>query len=199
MKIKKGLLASSVFLLLLLSFHIAHIRFFPVDVVFYAAIFDGFLASLATSGIVFLSRYFSLYNLFEKIQMATIWILTSYAFAISVPTVIDRSLSFYILEKLQQRGGGIQLSSFEEVFTKEYVKEHRLVDVRLTEQQASGTIVINDDGCVKLTEFGQKLASFSSYYRNNFLPKKRLLMGEYSDDLTEPFRNSSDIVIYKCQ
>lgn len=41
--------------------------------------------------------------------------LLAYGFAISVPTVIDRSLSMYILEKLQQRGGGIQLAAFDTV------------------------------------------------------------------------------------
>lgn len=197
MKIKKGLIAFSVFLFLLLVFYIIHIKFFRVNVVFYAAIFDGLLASLVAAGILFKVQYFSLYNVFEKVQMAVIWVLVSYTFAISIPTVIDRSLSFYILEKLQQRGGGIRLSGFEDVFTKEYVKEHRLVDVRLTEQQSSGTIIIQD-GCVKLTERGEKLARISSYFRRNFLPKQRLLMGEYTDDLTDPFRESDSRSDYVC-
>jgi hypothetical protein len=127
-----------------------------------------------------------------------IWLLAGYAFAISVPTVIDRSLSFYILEKIQQRGGGIKLDSFEQVFTQEYVKEHRLVDVRLTEQLESGTIQINN-GCVKLTEKGNRLASFSRAFRQNLLPKQRLLMGKYSDDLTNPFRNSLSESDYTCR
>ena len=111
--------------------------------------------------------------------------------------MIDRSLSFYILEKIQQRGGGIKFDAFEQVFTNEYVKEHRLVDVRLTEQQQSGTIVINA-GCVKLTAWGNTLATASRYFRGHFLPKQRLLMGEYTDALTDPFRNSSTQSDYAC-
>ena len=175
-----------------------HIKFFRVNVVFYTAIFDGVLASFIATVLLFKMRYFSLFNRFERIQMAIIWILAGYVFAISIPTVIDRSLSFYILEKLQQRGGGIQHVSFEQVFTKEYVKEHRLVDVRLTEQQSSGTITIKD-GCVKLTERGSILANFSRFFRRNMLPKQRLLMGEYTDDLTDPFRHSEKAVDYECQ
>jgi hypothetical protein len=125
------------------------------------------------------------------------WLLLGYGFAISVPTVIDRSLSFYILEKIQQRGGGIKFDSFDRVFTQEYVKEHRLVDVRLTEQQQSGTITIKD-GCVKLTDWGNKIATSSRFFRAHFLPTQRLLMGQYSDSLTDPFRNSSEINDYKC-
>ena len=198
MKIKKGLFATGIFIVLLLIVYIIHIKYFRVNVVFYSAIFDGVLASVVATVILIKIPYFSLFNLFERFQMAMIWILASYAFAISVPTVIDRSLSFYILEKLQQRGGGIKYSRFEEVFTKEYLKEHRLVDVRLTEQQDSGTIIIQD-GCVKLTERGNRLANFSRYFRLNFLPKQRLLMGEYTDDLTDPFRYSEKILGYMCE
>jgi len=192
MKIKKALLASGIFLALLLAFYLIHIKYFRVNVVFYSAMLDGLLASVFAAIILFKSKSFSIFNVFEKVQMAAIWILLGYAFAISIPTVIDRSLSFYILEKLDQRGGGIQLASFEDVFTKEYVKEHRLVDVRLTEQQESGTIIIQD-GCVKLTERGKRLAGFSRYFRKNFLPKQRLLMGEYTDSLTDPFRSSGNV------
>jgi len=198
MKIIRALLASIVFLFMLLTLYIIHINFFQVDVVFYSALLDGVLATILVSIILFKTRYFELFNYFEKIQMSIIWLMLGYAFAISVPTVIDRSLSFYILEKLQQRGGGIKITSFEEVFTKEYVKEHRLVDVRLTEQQMSGTIVIQN-GCVKLTKRGQFLARFSRYFRQNFLPKQRLLAGEYTDDLTDPFRQSNSVSDYKCK
>jgi hypothetical protein len=167
-------------------------------VVFYSAIFDGVLASATATISLFKTRYFNIFNSFERIQMAVIWLLAGYIFAISVPTVIDRSLSFYILEKLQQRGGGIKLSSFEEVFTKEYVKEHRLVEVRLTEQQSSGTVII-EDGCVKLTKRGENIANFSRYFRKHFLPKQRLLMGEYTDDLVDPFQHSVNSTSYECK
>lgn len=195
MKIVRALAASLLFVLLLLATYYLHIRFFTVNVVFYAAIADGLIAAVLTGLVMSPSRHF---NGFEKLQMVVIWMLCGYAFAISVPTVIDRSLSFYILEKLQQRGGGIQQSRFADVFTQEYLKEHRLVDVRLTEQLQSGTIVI-ENGCVKLTDKGRSLASASRYFRQNFLPKQRLLMGQYSSDLTDPFRHSADITDYQCQ
>jgi hypothetical protein len=195
MKIFRALLATALFVLLLLATYYIHIRFFTVNVVFYAAIADGVIAALLTGLIVSASRTF---NGFEKLLLVVIWLISGYCFAISVPTVIDRSLSFYILEKIQQRGGGIQQSRFADVFTKEYLKEHRLVDVRLTEQMESGTIVIQD-GCVKLTDKGQKLAATSRYFRQHFLPKQRLLMGQYSSDLTDPFRQSAEAVDYQCQ
>ena len=198
MKYLKLVIATAVYALLLLVIYVLHVRFVPVNVVFYSAILDVVLATLLAVMLTTTVRWFNAFTRFETLQLCCIWLLLGYSFAISVPTVVDRSLSFYILEKLQQRGGGIKLEAFDQVFTQEYVKEHRLVDVRLTEQQQSGTVEIKD-GCVKLTAWGQTIASGSRYFRTHFLPKQRLLMGTYSDDLTDPFRNSVERADYRCQ
>ena len=197
MKITRAFFASGIFLFLVIGFYLVHMKYFQVDVVFYSAIFDGILAAIVTTAIIWKLQYFKHFNNFEKFQLSVIWLLTGYALAISVPTVLDRSLSFYILEKIEQRGGGIRLDTFEAVFTEEYAAEHRLADVRLTEQLESGTIII-DNGCVKITALGENLASFSRFFRQNFLPKKRLLMGKYTDALTDPFREERKDITYRC-
>lgn len=198
MKLLRALNASLLFFTVLVATYYHHVRYFRVDVVFYAAIADVMVATIITSLLLFGLRYFRVLGTFEKFQLALLWLAVGYSLAITFPAVIDRSLSFYILEKLQQRGGKIRLDSFERVFTHEYLKEHRLIDVRLTEQMESGTIVIKD-GCVLLTEKGDSIAKFSHYFRAHWLPKRRLLMGEYSDDLTNPFRNSEAYDGYLCE
>jgi hypothetical protein len=197
MKLLRACIATCTYLLVLVFVYYLHVTYFKVNVVFYAAIMDAMVAVIAVALILFGCRYFKIFGYFEKIQLVLIWCLIGYALAISIPTVIDRSLSFYILEKLEQRGGGIKHSEFEQVFTQEYVHEHRLVDVRLTEQLASGTIVIKN-GCVLLTDKGAQLAHLSRYFRQHWLPKNRLLMGVYSDDLTDPFRDSRVTKDYQC-
>ena len=198
MKLIRAILASVLFAVVLIVAYGIHVTYFRVDFVFYAAIADGIIAA-AIAGILLLTiGYFRILSGFEKLQLIVIWLISGYAIAISVPAVIDRSLSFYILEKLQQRGGGIKQDSFEQIFTQEYVKEHRLVDVRLTEQLQSGTIII-ENGCVKLTEKGERVANFSRYFRKHWLPKERLLMGKYADDLIDPFRSSTASPNYACK
>jgi len=103
---------------------------------------------------------------FGLVVLVVIWALGGYAFAITGPALFDRSLSFYILEKLQQRGGGILESRMGDVFKEEYMPEFRLIDVRLTEQLQSGTIAI-DNGCVKLTPRGKRLATLSRFIRTH--------------------------------
>lgn len=198
MKYLKFIIALFLYALILFITYWTHVLFFKVNVVFYGAIVDGIIAVFFTIVILSRCKLLNDFNTFEKIQLVLIWLLVGYSFAISVPTVIDRSLSFYTLEKLRQRGGGIQLLAFESVYAHEYMKEHRLVDVRLTEQVQSGTIVI-ENGCVKLTKWGNALAIASKYFRNHFLPQQRLLMGEYSSDLTDPFKNSESNVNYLCR
>ncbi|AOA71162.1 MULTISPECIES: hypothetical protein [Stenotrophomonas] len=194
--LRNALLLTALYVALLLGIHFLHVRFFSVDVVFYAAIGDAVLAAVL-AGLLLLLPALRRFTLTEKVLLVLVWLLGGYAFAISVPTVIDRSLSFYILEKLDQRGGGIRQDAFQDVFTKEYMVEHRLVDVRLTEQESSGTIHI-ENGCVLLTDKGRRVAGMSRFYRQHFLPKQRLLLGKYSDDLTDPFRHSRQDVTYQC-
>ena len=189
---------SLLFALLACAVYYVHVRFFKVDVVLYSAALDASLAAAAMTLVLFVRREFGMFSSHEKAQLGIIWLLAGCLAALGLPTIIDRSLSFYILEKLQQRGGAIAQARFEEVFTKEYVKEHRLVDVRLTEQQVSGTIVI-ENGCVKLTDRGRRLAEFSRFFRTHLLPKHRLLAGAYTDDLTDPFRHSDADVTYRCK
>jgi hypothetical protein len=198
MKLLIALGLTLAFVVLLLAVYYLHVLFFPVEVVLYSAVLDGIVATLAVALMLWLLRRRLPFTGFEKLLLILVWALGGYAFAISVPTVLDRSLSFYILEKLDERGGGIKLASIPDVFTQEYINEFRLVDVRLTEQLQSGTITI-DNGCVKLTDRGRRIAEVSSFIRKNLLPKHRLLMGQYTDALTDPFAGAGQKMGYECQ
>lgn len=171
------------------AIYLVHIYWFNVGVIFYAVIEDAVIALLLTGAAVFFTRSRLPFNCFELALLFMIWLIGGYAAAISGPTVIDRSLSFYILEKLQQRGGGIREDAIARVFVEEYMPEFRLVDVRLTEQQQSGTVEIVN-GCVRLTEKGERLATFSHFVRQHLLAQHRLLAGVYTDALVDPFKNS---------
>jgi hypothetical protein len=186
------------FLVLMAAFYLVHVWLLPVTVVLYAAVVDGLLAAAATVAIMLSLRHRLPLGAFEQFLLGSLWLLAAYTVAISVPTVLDRSLSFYILEKIQQRGGGIRADRLADVFVNEYMPEFRLVDVRLTEQIESGTVIL-ENGCVRLTPRGQALASFSRFFRVNLLPKQRWLLDENTDALVDPFANSKKGVMgYEC-
>jgi hypothetical protein len=197
MKIRYALVSTLIFLAILFLIYYIHVTYLRVNVVFYASIADAMISTSLMGLILFIFSRFNIFTQLEKLQLIIIWLLLGYSLAISLPTVIDRSLSFYILEKLQQRGGGIKLSAFENIFKDEYVKEHHLIEVRITEQEESKTLEIKN-GCVLLTKKGNFIATSSRFFRKNFLPKQRLLMGKYSDELTDPFRNGKSNKSYTC-
>lgn len=198
-KILRLLAATFVYLVLTGLVWMAFVHLVRVNVVFYSALGAAMVAALLHTVLCLATPMLRGFRGFEVFQHLVSCMLIGYILAISVPTVLDRSLSFYILEKLQQRGGGIRLSHFEQVFTEEYMREHRLVDVRLTEQAESGTISIEGD-CVRLTPKGDRLASFSRYFRQQWLPRKRLLRDEYTHVLTDPFAHGvQPSVDYTCQ
>jgi hypothetical protein len=189
-KISQWLWLTVLFVVLFFVVYLIHSWYFKVNVVFYAALIDAIIAVSITSIFIFFGSFSHKILVTEKLLLLLIWALLGYSIAISVPTVVDRSLSFYILEKLEQRGGSIRQSAFEDIFRREYMIEHRLMDVRLTEQLESGTITISEQ-CVRLTETGRLIAKSSSWIRQHLLPKQRQILGEYSDALTNPIQNSS--------
>ena len=186
------------YIVILLATYYINIRFFRVNVVGFTAIIDGVIATVLAGALLFLLKWFRAMEKFERVLLVVIYLLGGFGFAIAIPTVVDRSLSLYILQKLDQRGGGIKEDQIEWVFVNEYVPEDRLVDVRLTEATQSGTVVIKD-GCVILTEKGRLLADFSTWFHEYMLPKQRLLNGQYTDDLTNTFRNSVPSPGYECK
>ncbi len=168
-----------------------------VNVVFYSALWAALISFIIYIIIINIFEVLDDWSKFERFQHLISCLFLGYIIAITIPTIIDRSLSFYILEKLQQRGGGIQKSKINYIFTDEYMRESRLVDIRLTEQMESGTLII-DNGCIKLTSKGERIASFGNFFRLHLLPKKRLLMGKYTNELINPFSRSDSNPDYLC-
>ena len=181
---------------MLIVIYTIYINQFNVNVLLYSSLFCV-LISLAIATIFLFSIKVKYVNFFEKILILIICALTGYSLVLSLPTVIDRSLSFYILEKLDQRGGGIKVDKMDIVFTKEYLKEHRLIDIRLTEQLKTKTVII-DKNCLRLTSKGKKVVLFSTIFRQYFLPKQRLIRDKYTDELISPLDNETDIPDYLC-
>ena len=177
--------------------YFVHINYFYVDVIFYSALFDVLISIILTYIVCFnFLRFFSLTK-FELFQSSLICCLIGYCVAITGPALVDRSLSFYILEKIRQHDGSVRVDKLEDIFIYDYVDEYSLVSVRMTEQTESGTLVIRD-GCLHLTNLGYIMTSASMFIRKNLLAKNRLLGEEYTDKLTDPLKDSIIKEEYKC-
>lgn len=191
------LISTLAYLLIYIFVYLIHINYFKVDVILYAAVFDSVISVFILATISFLLKIYKNHSKFETFQTYVIFFLIGYSISLSLPAVIDRSLSFYILEKINAHNESVNLSSMNDIFTNDYMDEYKLIEIRITEQLASGTITI-EDGCINLTSKGKFIADSSSFFRKNFLAKKRLILDEYSDALTDPLGDSSINVNYLC-
>ena len=176
----------------------AHFQWLPVSVILYACVVD---AAFATIAVLLAYRLFwwprTSLSPTEAALTAIAANLLVLLYAVMGPTVIDRSLSIYIVQKIDMRGGEVAQAAMPDIFVKEYMPEFRLVDVRLTEQVNSGTVTI-EGGCIRLTGKGRTLSRFAGFYRRNFLPQRRSLMGEITDQLTDPFKGAKQVVDTTC-
>jgi len=194
------LLALSIFLYfaIFLVTYLVHINFFEVQVILYSALLDAFIALIIFVVIsISLKNKLNL-NYFESLLIILLLSLIGYSLSLSLPTVIDRSLSFYFLEKIEQHNGSIEKASMRDIFINDYIDEYKLVEIRITEQLESGTIQL-DGSCISLTKRGYLIAKFSDFFRKNLLANNRLILDEYSNHLTDPLGNSTINKEYICQ
>ena len=189
--------ATTGFVVLTLAVYWAHARWFRVDVVLYSALLDSAIAAAVVALLLWRWRRYEVLDALHKALLVAAWLLLGWSFSISFPALIDRSLSFYLLEKIDQRGGGIRLDAMQSVIDDEFMREYRVLDARLTEQTESGTLRIVD-GCVLLTDRGRRTVAFSQFFRRHLLPRHRQLRGRYSDQLTEPLRSGPALAPYSC-
>jgi hypothetical protein len=176
-----------------------HFQWFRVSVILYACIIDIVIASIVVLAPYARFRWRrSGLTQSEVTLAAMVGALCALVYSVMGPTVIDRSLSIYIVEKLESRGGHIAHDAFKELIQREFMDEYRVADVRLTEQLTSGTAKL-EDGCIVLTPRGVALAKFTHWYRATLLPKHRMLLGAETDQLTHPLRDSRAIVTTTCR
>jgi hypothetical protein len=161
LKVKGYIFDALIFLVLLMVIHVLHVLLFKPTVTLYAALFDCIIASLSTA--IFARR--------DKRLTATrklffvVLLQAGIILAILGPTVIDRSLSLYLLTKISESGGKVELAGFNELFISGYIEDFDVIEVRLTEQLKSGTLIVVEDH-IQLTKIGRAVVYLASIYNN---------------------------------
>ena len=197
-KIFEMIALSGAFGLTFLIVNYIHFQNITVSVILYACIWDALIAGLLVLGpyaLFRLQRGPLLVTEYALIGIASFFLVMLYA--VMGPTVIDRSLSIYIVEKIDYRGGEVAEAAMPKIILTEFMEEYKVADVRMTEQVTSGTVDIHD-GCIHLTARGKRLASFTRFFRENFLPKHRKVGDENTDALTHPYVGAPVLVPYSC-
>jgi len=106
-----------------------------------------------------------------------------YSFHITLPTIIDRSISLFLLSRMEGSGSGVPVDKLQELFLNGYVNNYSAICRRLDEQVLSGNIYFKDNKYY-LSENGvyilenlrliARLVKRDSYYITNILPKNSI-------------------------
>lgn len=116
--------------------------------------YDGIIAVVITVLISWVIIYFACTRLsFIKrrthqrslINAAVAATMIVYSFHITIPTIIDRSISLYILSRMDGRTSGIKFEELQQSFLEGYVNGHNAVCRRLDEQLVTGNIRFEEE------------------------------------------------------
>jgi hypothetical protein len=96
----------------------------------------------------------------ETTESADVWVLATivsvlvmYAFHITVPSLLDRSISLYILG-LTHEGSAFTETAYKDCFVRGFVEKNGAIEKRLAEQLRTGNIVLGKNGRYELTQRG---------------------------------------------
>ena len=87
-----------------------------------------------------------------------------------MPTAIERSLSVYLLERLESSQGMLSISDFNNIAEHDYFNDMSVIETRIDEQVSTGSIVIIDNKVV-ITDKGKRLVKIFSFVKRYLLPK----------------------------
>jgi hypothetical protein len=165
----------SIILIFIFAFtYYLHMNYLSVSVVLYATIID-LLVSILVTVIIFKIIFKKNWSYFLKpinISIILCFISIGINFCILVPTLIDRSLSVYFLEKIYENNGKIKIRDIDEMIINKFFLEKKLGRIRIEEQRNSSTLYVKNN-TIYLTEFGFLVVKFTKWFSSNLLPKKR--------------------------
>ncbi len=155
------------------SINIIHFHFFSPSVILYSLLFDIFLALIFL--IIIILFLHSKEYLIRDILLTTFFLisvtLSLVLYAFVIPTAIDRSLSVYLLEKIETNNGSMTIAELDKIAREDYFDEMLVVDVRIDEQLATGSIEVIGDKVV-ITSKGKKMLTIFSFVKTYLLPDK---------------------------
>ena len=102
-----------------------------------------------------ITRKYLLVTVRDIVMTCLLSVVSSYAIFITVPALLDRSISLYIVAVLSKENAGT-IEQINRWFVDGFVYENEAIPKRLNEQVVSGNVV-EIDGCYYLTERGKRM------------------------------------------
>ncbi len=105
-----------------------------------------------------------------------VFVLAAYSFSITVPALIERSISLFIVSQVAATGQqGVSLKELQDVFYSDYILRNEAIPKRLEEQALSGNLTIVD-GKYVATRRGQFVFATQQWFIEMFKADRRYII-----------------------
>jgi len=168
-KHKYGVLMFVLFLVIYPIQHFLNPFFFKSHALFYDLVTEMIFCVIISFFSILLIWYRKI-NLFTQIVWVVLCITIGSLYLLLIPTVLERSLSIYMLSKLDPNSK-VYSSNWEANIEINYFKDYKVFETRLIEQKVSGSIVEDVDGFISITDRGERIVRLTSFYRNLLVDK----------------------------
>lgn len=131
-----------------------------IPLLFYRGVLIAFVGALLLGGLMGLAaRRVPMLDLSTVIGATALSLAFNISFLIVFPVTFDRSITMFLLARIERQDGQLTPPMLEDVFVRQYLGDLHQIDRRVREQTLSGNIVQRGDGRIELTPQGRRLLS----------------------------------------
>lgn len=154
--------------------------FAETAILFYRGLALSIVAALVlAAGIGFVAR--SRINLAAALGCVITSLSLNLCFLVLIPVTVDRSISVFLLTRIENDNGKITEPELEKNFREQYLGRMRQIDRRIGEQSASGNITIDKDGKIRMTPQGRAFLRFSRTIAATFQTDPRFVTPDHAN------------------
>jgi hypothetical protein len=142
--------------------------FHSISILFYRGILTGLCAALFLGVfIAIIAKRFRI-DLSTAVGAVIASLSLNLCFLVLLPVTVDRSISVFLLARIEQEDGHLTTSALDRLFRDAYLTDLRQIDRRVSEQILSGNISVDATGHIRMTPRGHAFLAFSRYVAASF-------------------------------
>lgn len=128
-----------------------------IPLLFYRGLLLAFLGALLLAiAMAVAGRRFAILDLPTAVGAVALSLAFNISFLIVFPVTFDRSMTMFLLARIERQDGQLDARGLERVYVREYLGDMRQIDRRVAEQSLSGNIRV-EQGRIHITPQGRRL------------------------------------------
>ena len=169
------------FLMIFLVFFTLFRWRFQTSIIFYSGLNMIFCVGLMIVTLIYHYRKKIKLNLNEALLHLMLFCFISYSFIITIPTLLDRSISLLFITAISESGdSGVTREELQNIFWIYYVDGYSVVDKRI-EEQLQGNNIIQKQNRFFITKKGNMIYKFNVKTAELFNIDKKLIQNIFKN------------------